>query len=205
NACPSYALDYNGNRLLTDKRMSLFSWWFETNCQQAEQKGIKTYSLTKESLAIKNIQSADVSELLSLPDLTEQKKQFFHIAESITEKKQETHFEAVYNSFIANLETLDACAKKGLSLCNKAIKNRLKAQQVFQELSALDVKILNSEAKDAASLVFPTEHKIKELTKDLPQEPQLKSLYYSKIIYTELSKAIQEYRKNLSATKFSNF
>ena len=209
SAYPTYAQDYNGKKLLTDKRMSLFSWWFENNCQIAEKEGTRTYSITKESLAIKNIYSADVKDLLALPDLSGVKKEFFAIAQNVAEQYRQSSlksdFNTVYSSFISNLEMLDAIAKKGLALCDKAIKNRLKAPEIFQELSLVDAKIMNSEAKDAASLVFPTERKIKELTKDLPQEPHLKSLYYSKIIYAELTKAIHEYLKTLSTVKFSNF
>ncbi|MCR5764296.1 MAG: DUF115 domain-containing protein [Treponema sp.] len=206
SACPSYAKDYNGNNLLTDKRMSLFSWWFENACKKAECEGIKTYTLTKESLAINNILTADINNLTSLPDLSEQKIQFFKFAqENSAELKKDGHnadFKTVYRSFISNLGTLNDIAKKGISLCNKAIENRLKANEVFKELSLIDAKIMNSEAKDAASLVFPTERKINELTSDLPADPQLKSLYYSKIIYSELKKAIQEYLKTLSSIKF---
>ncbi len=208
-AVPSYAKDYNGNSLLTDKKMSIFSWWFENNCQMAEKEGTKTYSLTKESLAINNIMTANVEDLLTLPDSSDQKNLFFNIAQESAKKFRtnmtNSDFGNVFNSFVANLEMLNSCAKKGLSLCDKAIKNRLKAPEIFQELSLIDAKILNSEAKDAASLVFPTERKIKELTVDLPQDPQLKSLYYSKVIYTELNKAIKEYLRILSTVKFSNF
>lgn len=202
SAYPSYSTDYNGNKILTDKRMSLFSWWFENNCLQAQREGVKTYSLTKESLAIKNIYPAEVQSILSLPDLSEDKEKFFILAtENATtanDNKSENGFEAIYSSFINHLEKLESLSKKGINLCDKAIKNRLKAPEVFAELAYIDKQIMNSDAKDAAALVFPTERKMKELTANLPSDPQLKSLYYSKIIYSELQKAIREYLKYLN-------
>ena len=201
SASPSYEKDYNGKKLLTDKKMKLFSWWFQTNCQQAEQAGVMTYSLTKESLAINNIHPASLESILSLPDASAQKKQFYDLAakesENIRKNRPNISFKTVYEEFKSNLQDLENLARKGLGLCDKAIKNRLKAQEVFSELSAIDTKIMSSDEKDAASLVFPTERKIKELTQNLPEEPVLKSLYYSRIIYSELIKAIQEYLRNL--------
>ena len=59
SATPFYAKDYNGNEILTDKKMQLFSWWFEKNCTNAVSQGVKTFSLTPESLAINGIEILD--------------------------------------------------------------------------------------------------------------------------------------------------
>lgn len=204
SAHPSYAKDYNGNTLLTDSRMSVFSWWFESNCAKARAAGVQTYTLTPQSLAIAGIQVADTAALLARPPAAAAKAAFFCAAQerAAAEKKLRAQqglpsYEAVLDSFISKLGTLSELAQKGIRLCEKGIRNRLKAPQVFQELSGIDRQILCSEAKEAAALVFPTERHLQELSGNLPQEPQLRSLCYSKLIYSELLKAVREYQENI--------
>ena len=199
-AYPSIAKDYEGNPLLTDKKMSLFSWWFETSCARAISAGTATYTLTPQSLAIKGISVRTVQELLSSPARIQDKQAFFSAAEERSKdrarKKEEAQcprFAEVLDSFKQQLAKLDSLAKKGEALCQKALQDRTKAQALFAELSALDSAILHSDAKNAAALIFPTERRLKELTRNLPEDPQLRSLFSSKIIYQELHKAIREY------------
>ena len=204
SAHPAYAKDYHGNPLLTDSRMSVFAWWFESNCAQAQADAVQTYTLTPQSLAIEGIQVAAVTQLLERPAAPEAKAAFFRKAEeraaagrAAREAQALPSYDEVLRSFLQNLETLSELARKGLQLCEKGIRNRLKAPQVFPELERIDRQILCSGAKEAAALVFPTERHLKELSADLPQEPQLRSLCYSRLIYTELLKAVQEYRNAL--------
>lgn len=53
----SVSEDYNGNRVLTDSRMKMFAWWFESKI--ASTPGVKTYSLCSESMKIPGIELAD--------------------------------------------------------------------------------------------------------------------------------------------------
>lgn len=209
SASPLWTKDYDNNDLLSDKKMALFSWWFEKNCSAAAEQGVKTYSLTSESLAIKGIEKYSLEELLQRKDIRANKELFFKWAVSkVNDAKQrakDAHapdFEQTYRSFVENMDFLVSQAKRGISLCEKAAANRLNAPKVFAELAEIDNSIMKSEAKEAAELVFPTEQKLKELTKDLPEDQTLHSLFYSRIIYTELKKAAEEYLKNLSAVEF---
>lgn len=204
-AAPSIAKDYLGNPVLTDKRMSLFAWWFESNCATALQDGQKTFSLTAESLAIKNIALSSAQELLSLcaskkEELSFAKQKFFEKAKENSiqikneeEKKGIPSFEAVLKEFEESLLTLQTLAKKGLTLCQTAIQNRTKVKEVNEKLKILDSRILTSKGKDAASLVFPTERQLAEKAKELPNDAVLQSVYYSRLIYTELQKAVRSY------------
>jgi hypothetical protein len=65
-ANPIYKTDYEGNKLQTDSRMNLYAWWFESKC--AEFSEIKTFSLSKKSLAIPGINYFSVKELINLPE-----------------------------------------------------------------------------------------------------------------------------------------
>ncbi|MBP5464385.1 MAG: hypothetical protein J6Y13_04350, partial [Treponema sp.] len=200
SANPVMLKDYNGNALLSDKKMSLFSWWFEKNCAFAGEQGIRTYSLTEESLAIAGIESYPLKQFLEREDQTAAKTAFFATAAERSRKSAEekvqaggTHFEAVLSTVLQDLTQMQDLAAKGITLCEKAIANRLKAPEVFSELSKIDHAIMQSETKEAAALVFPTERKLKELTKDLPDDKTLSSLFYSRIIYRELKKACADY------------
>lgn len=66
SANPIYKTDYEGNKLQTDSRMNLYAWWFESKC--AEFSEIKTFSLSKKSLAIPGINYFSVKELINLPE-----------------------------------------------------------------------------------------------------------------------------------------
>ncbi len=199
SAFPCYAADYEGNKLLTDKKMSLFSWWFEKTCSVYGPEGIQTYSLTKESLAIKGISYKSVESLLCLPEREADKALFFARAKEnerkIQAERSTVNVDSVRENFSRTLNTLQTLATKGINLAEKAVRDRTRAPEIFAELNNIDAQIVHSEAKDAAALVFPTEAKLTELCKDLPQDSTLRSLYQSKIIYSELKRAVSEYRR----------
>lgn len=73
------AEDFCGRKILTDQRMKMFAWWFESRL--AECSDAKTYTLSPSSLRIPGIAVSSVSELLQLPVIEGEKKQFFYEAE----------------------------------------------------------------------------------------------------------------------------
>lgn len=203
SANPVILKDYRGEDILSDKKMSLFSWWFEKNCALAEEQGVRTYSLTDESLAIKGIERFPLDDFLKREETLSEKAAFFASAEKAGSEdragREQGQFDKVLAAFTGDMERMKDMASKGISLCEKAIANRLKAPEVFAGLSKIDNEILRSESKEAAALVFPTERKLKELTKDLPEDKTLSSLYYSRIIYRELKKACSDYMEFFSS------
>ena len=199
-ANPKLAKDYMGNPILTDSRMSLFSWWFETSCAKAKQDGQLTYTLTPESMAINGIEIADCAELCAGEDLTEIKKIFFERAEKNQQamekeakEKGTPTFDETYKNFVENLCELKSLSKKGRSLCEKATRDRTKIPAISMELKTIDSQILSSKGKDAAALVFPTQRQLDSLSKNLPEDEILRPIYFSRLIYTELEKAVDEY------------
>ncbi|MBQ2530285.1 MAG: hypothetical protein II547_08535, partial [Treponema sp.] len=139
-----------------------------------------------------------VNEILSMPPMEREKEGFFIRAQkqkiqSQEEARNSESYQSVMNSFKSRLQKLRDLAKKGRSLCKRGMQDRLKIPEVNAELSRIDAQILSSDAKDAAALVFPTERQLKELSKNLPESPELKALSYSDLIYSELNRAIEEY------------
>lgn len=205
SAAPFYAKDYNGNEILTDKKMELFSWWFEKNCTNAAANGIKTFSLTAESLAINGIEKISLEKFLLKPSINTERKILFEKAHANKEKilkQKKCSFNQQKKQFSENLKILETLAKKGINLCNKAIQNTLAIPEVLTKLNELDQKISSSSAKDAAALVFPTQRQLDLLSKKIPDtseaEKKLYPLRYSNLIYTELLKSIYLYNKFLS-------
>jgi len=66
--------DYEGGRILTDNRMKMFAWWFESRLAGCPET--KTYTLCPQGLAVPGIQNAEVSSLLARPEITDAKKAF---------------------------------------------------------------------------------------------------------------------------------
>ena len=56
-ANPEYAFDYAGNQVLTDARMKMFAWWFESKI--AACTNVKTYTLSRASMRIPGVEFAE--------------------------------------------------------------------------------------------------------------------------------------------------
>ena len=61
-ANPEYGVSYSGQKVLTDSRMKMFAWWFESRIAACPE--VKTYSLCSESLMIPGVEFFDVKTLL---------------------------------------------------------------------------------------------------------------------------------------------
>ena len=198
--------DYAGEEILTDSKMKMFAWWFESK-QEEFKDSIQSYALSPKSLKIPNFKVKSVEEILSLPEKSAQKERFFEHAEeksriSTEELKIRTE---QFSSALANLKSglseLYGTAKKGIKIADEGILSH-NPQKSLAALSEIDSKILHSEYKEIASLVFPTEKKLAALFENLPvalgTHDEIKvSLQKSKIIYAELMKSIQSYQKRL--------
>lgn len=218
--------DYEGQPILTDSKMKMFAWWFES--KQEEFKGsIKSYTLSKKSLKIPGFQVASLDTILSRPEKSEQKKEFLNSkggtgvgsdhacvgktcetvfervsAKAVPEPRKTSPSNTFFTTAISNLksglEELYATAKKGFRLADDGIKSAV-PQKVLPELEKIDSKILHSEYKEIASLVFPTEKRLAELYQNLPpMNNEIKSsLQKSRTIYKELMNSIAQYQKYL--------
>ena len=224
--------DYEGQPILTDSKMKMFAWWFESK-QEEFKSSIKSYTLSNKSLKIPGFQVASMDTILSRPEKSEQKERFLNGKEGTgvntpvervgsdggAGKTCETGFERVSakavpeprktstsNTFFttalsnlkSGLEELYAPAKKGFRLADDGIKSAV-PQKALPELEKIDSKILHSEYKEIASLVFPTEKRLAELYQNLPpMNNEIKSsLQKSRTIYKELMNSIAQYQKYL--------
>ena len=63
---PFSAPSISGGQVLTDRRLSLYAAWFESNFRQ--NPGIRNYSLSSDGLAIAGLEPSGTESLLALPD-----------------------------------------------------------------------------------------------------------------------------------------
>lgn len=204
------SFDYENNPIITDSKMKLFAWWFESQIAKEkessddESQKIKTFSLSKKSLKIPGMLTAKPEDLLNLPEIENQKKEILHNTEQTAINFSEQDFKAVYDNLINMLKSLYSTAKKGLAICQKILSEPIaiaeqKAKHSFAELSKIDSEILSSKAKDTASLVFPTNRQLEAILKKQPKYSSeiISSIVKSKVIYEELIKSIKKYMENL--------
>ena len=180
------AEDYNGNRILTDSKMKMFAWWFESKQEEFKEK-IQTYSLSSRSMKIPGFK---VAIYLSLPEVS-----FPDSLSSPGNDKSQSGDNGSYDRAVAELKSglssLYETAKKGFEIASHS--------GLLSELSKIDSDILHSQYKEIASLVFPTEKRLASLFETLPQEKDefRSTLQKSRLIYSELMKGIEMYLKYL--------
>ncbi|MBP5284399.1 MAG: motility associated factor glycosyltransferase family protein [Treponema sp.] len=186
--------DYSGNEILTDEKMKMFAWWFESKC--VEYSSIKTFTLSPRSLKIPGFETALINTLLERPDAEEKRSQFFACEKDSQFRNNPAEFAAVKESLREGLEDLYKTARNGVHSAEKGlVSTGSQTGRYLNELDETDRKILASELKDAASLVFPTERRLNEIFDQtvFPEDKAKAVFLREKIIYTQLMQAIKSY------------
>lgn len=203
---------YDGSTILTDSKMKMFAWWFESKTEEFK-KSVKTYTLSEKSLKIPGFSVSTVETLLSSPEKNAERKEFLKqaekggtgVAENISAiavpeplSPSKSSFTLALENLKTGLEELYSTAKKGCRIADEGIKS-VQPQKYLSELEQIDSQILHSKYKEIASLVFPTENRLAALIENLPPlaDERKSSLQKSRLIYRELMNGIQQYQKNL--------
>ncbi len=187
--------DFEGAPIITDERMKLFAWWFEKQIESEPRS--KTFSFSKKGLAIKGVEFFPLQKFLQKPKISAQKKEFFERAQSKELPHDEEKFAQAVSELKAGLKKIGALSQKGIALCNDILCGDRRAEQRIGELDAIDKEILQSEAKNVAALVFPTQRQLEKIFSraSFPSSPIQANAAKSKIIYTELAKSIEDFLK----------
>ncbi|MGL4982732.1 MAG: motility associated factor glycosyltransferase family protein [Treponemataceae bacterium] len=184
-----FSEDYNGNPILTDARMSLYAWWFESKV--ANYPAVNMFSLSAKSLKIKGIKTTTIEYLLDFPENQQQIEDFIQTKNIVHSK---TAFLATVVSAKNALQEIDFVVQKGCLLIDeyKHLENRNsdkktlnRKNEILLSLEKIDSAILACKGKDLASLVFPTEKQLAVLLKN-----PCDAIEKSSIIYDELQKSI---------------
>lgn len=183
-AFPYEVDNYEGGKVLTDKRMALYAWWFESKC--IEFPDVKTYTLCPKGVGIPGIKPLSVEEVLKLDDISIRKLDILNSPTSTDFKVQKLAFEKAIESAKEELYSMMQNARKAERICKSAIENpELNPSSINKKLTAIDSELIHNQAAELASLVFPGEKQLKRLT-EKANSPLEKSL----IVYKEIEKAV---------------
>ena len=143
SAVPEKAKAYDGSTVLTDARMKMFAWWFESKI--ASCKDVKNYTLSAASMKIPGV--TVVPEVhTGVPELVEGPL----IERMNLNNRASTGSGTVdISSFLADLNTL-------ASLINQAVEKCIIAGPNLQnELSIIEQKIAESPLEQIVALARP--------------------------------------------------
>lgn len=157
-ACPYPVRDYRGGTVLTDKRLILYAWWFESRL--ARYPEARTSTLTSEGVRIPGFFVAEMGEVLGLPDMRkeidERLSRLSDAGDGRDKEAKNAKFSRALADLVDALGELDSLAKRGLSLCDafeRAAKDGRQAK-ALAEMDEIDRKIIMHRAKDIAAMVF---------------------------------------------------
>lgn len=201
------AKDYAQNEIFTDDKMKMFAWWFESKMQQygGANSNLKSYSLSKKSLYIPGFEYFSVKELLLRPELKTERDTFFKLAEeksknAYSNPQKNTAFSKAFDELSLGFDELYKTASKGIRLAEEAL-NALKQDEFkfLDKLQQIDARILSSDIKEIASLVFPGQNKLEQIFSkvEFPSDKAKANFMRSKIIYSLLLDSIRTYKKEL--------
>lgn len=195
------AEDFNGQKIITDSRMRIFAWWFETKIKQVSEssKPVKTYTFSKDGLFINGMIPLTPDEFLKKPDIMNEKLTFFEDSRTASRLPEKHYFESAMNELKEMFSVLKELAFSGIRICSKVISERKVPAGFFNKLDNIDSQILTSKAKDIAALVFPTERQLEKIfsVSEFSDDKFIANAEKSKIIYSELLTAIEKYQANL--------
>lgn len=209
SAATTLKTSYSGHSVLTDQRMELYAWWFESKV--AAHPEVKTYSLTSESLSIPGISHFPLEEFLAQPSRLQQREEFAGLQDAARTSFQEksaqvaAQFRSARMDLQEGLHQLYKTARRGMGLCRDTLALQDGSTfesaygRVSSQLAAVDHALLSSPFHDAASLAFPTQRQLEKLYADtsFSQNPWRASLEKSRILYQKLLAALAEYNQFL--------
>jgi len=199
-----FGSDYMGIPVLTDARMKMFAWWFESRLSGCTDAC--TYTFSRKGLAIPGILPVGFDSLLSKTDISAEKQTFFSQSEKNEQHPSPLKFDTVFREFTENLSALYTAAKKGKDICEEALRTASDISRstviskILSQLTAVDNAIQQNSLKDTVEFVFQTGRQLKKMQTTQPQseDPHIEFLTHSLFIYTELCRAVCEYRTILS-------
>lgn len=185
NAPLHQARDYHGNPVLTDTRLQLYVWWFESRIAQFSLP--PTITLTPEGVMIPGVSIAEEKTLLEFPIIRSFIKERF----SKVSVEQDDSRKEIFAHAIADLmKTLDDIlhlAEDGLAAGERHTfgKTALEREHALAMLNRIDKKILNHPAKEIVAMVFSFAEESQ--SEDSPKDP----LKATKNLYTALVTAVK--------------
>lgn len=102
--------NYLGERVMTDSRMKMFAWWFESRFSECSD--VQNLSLGGKGLCIPGVKVSSLQELLNEKDITAEKEDFFKQSERTAHEERTTRGKK--DDDTSDLEEKYSAAKKEL-------------------------------------------------------------------------------------------
>ena len=183
-AFPYETANYEGGKVLTDKRMALYAWWFESKC--VEFADVKTCTLCPKGVAIPGITPVSIEELLKLGDISAKKAEILNKPSTTDFAAQKLAFQNALEAAKDGLLEMMHNARKAERICKDTLETGASnAAGINKKLAEIDSTLIKSHVAELASLVFPGEKQLQALT-GKAANPLEKSL----IVYKEIEKAV---------------
>ena len=146
NAC--YEKNYKHENVLTDQRMKMFAWWFESRLEQFPH--VKTYTFSQNGLYIPGIEFITIDKLLSKPEITKEKSTFLSLEQNQIPTEQD--FEKAIKSFEQEFTII----KERIFLAINQLKNN--------ETKTLSLKFTDNQTiNQIIKMLTPTQNQIQKV------------------------------------------
>lgn len=171
SAYPEYGINYKGEKVLTDSKMKMFAWWFESRIAACPE--IKNYSLNAESLLIPGVEYKEKIEF------SENSRKI-----KISEKKSAAYTEQLFsetqNQYEKELNHLINCINLAVEKC------MINSTNLENELQQIQLQIQTNQLKEIINLASPSS---KYMDSHKTNPPQL-------AFYQKLQKEIVKYKSH---------
>lgn len=144
---PQTALDYKGNKVLTDSRMLMFAWWFESRIAACPDS--KTYSICEKSLKIPGIELRKIKDICNnySEDEVSSVRNLIHKTFSNKGIASQQKFSEISLKYKKEVLFLQNCVNNAIVAC----KNNDR-----EELENIEKKIKESQLSQIVYLAYPS-------------------------------------------------
>ncbi|MBP7263385.1 MAG: DUF115 domain-containing protein [Spirochaetia bacterium] len=196
---PFQAKANDGTTLVSDRRLSLYSWWFASRV--ARHPATRSQTFSRGGLAIPGLTLADPEDALSLAPIRGQIDAALSAALAATEGRPAGQDpDGVMSALLDALVDIERLADHGLALATKAANAPgSELDGLLDRLSELDAQILANSARDIVGFLFPS-------VRDVVQGRSrtfVESLEKSMRLYGEIKASAEWHRVLLAASRIS--
>ncbi len=163
-ANPEYAFDYDGNQVLTDARMKMFAWWFESKI--AACTTVKTYTLSRASMRIPGVEFAE--DILER-DCRVESDNDTQIFEPDNDKGSD--ISPIIESFYSDLKSLTALINQAVEKCI------IGGPEQAAALEKIEAQIAASPLAEIVRLAYPNTSEKLEAYKKLQKTMDIYNKY----------------------------
>jgi hypothetical protein len=190
-----------GGQVLTDRRLSLYSAWFEERFRMHPR--IRNRSFSPGGLAISGMEAAEPEELLGLPPRREEIRRALEGAFARAEgdfrspeagARREAAYGAALGELVRGLEAILDLAAEAREIAERACREASRGSgavppEVPAELEGINARIHSSGVKDVAGFLFPPVSELEAALESPGSDPLGRYLELSAKLYRALGES----------------